>query len=336
MSPQFPALVLTAGYGTRLLPLTSVRAKPAVPVAGEALVRRVLRGLRARGVTDAVLNLHHKPDSIRRAVGDGDDLGVRVTYSHEDQLLGTAGGPRRALRLLGTSRFFLVNGDTLADIDLEALAASHASTGALVTMALIRNPDPASYGGVVVDDRGCITGFSPRGAANRWYHFVGIQIVEASVFAALPADCPLETVGGVYPKLIAERPGSVRAFVCDAAFEDIGTPADYLATSLRIAGREGGASRLVGHRSEPSPGARLVRTILWDDVEVGEGADLTECIVADGVRVPPGVRFRRAALVRRTDHRPGPGEASCGEAVVARFAVKPSLEGILCHDPEGC
>jgi NDP-sugar pyrophosphorylase family protein len=164
---------------------------------------------------------------------------------------------------------------------------------------------------------------------------VGTQVVEASVFATLPADRPLESVGGVYPRLIANRPGSVRAFVCDSGFEDIGTPADYLAGSLRIAGREGGAARLAGRGSCTAPGARVARTILWDDVQVGAGADLTECIVADGVRIPSGARFRRAALVRRIDHEPGPGEELCGEAVATRFAVRPSLEEILCHDPEG-
>jgi NDP-sugar pyrophosphorylase family protein len=334
-SPTLPAMVLTAGYGARLQPLTSVRAKPAMPVAGEALVRRILRGLRARGVAEAVLNLHHRPDTIREAVGNGADLGMRVTYSHEVRLLGTAGGPRRALPLLGADRFFLVNGDTLVDIDLEALASHHAESGALVTMTLIRNPDPSFYGGVVVDASGCVTGFTPSGPANRWYHFVGTQVVEASVFATLPADRPLESVGGVYPRLIANRPGSVRAFVCDSGFEDIGTPADYLAGSLRIAGREGGAARLAGRGSCTAPGARVARTILWDDVQVGAGADLTECIVADGVRIPSGARFRRAALVRRIDHEPGPGEELCGEAVATRFAVRPSLEEILCHDPEG-
>jgi NDP-sugar pyrophosphorylase family protein len=86
----------------------------------------------------------------RTVRADGHELGLHVSYSHEDTLLGTAGGPRRALPLLGADRFFVVNGDTLTDVDLRALASEHARTGALVTMALIRNPDPAFYGGVVV------------------------------------------------------------------------------------------------------------------------------------------------------------------------------------------
>ena len=112
-----PALLLTAGFGTRLRPLSSIRAKPALPVAGEALVRRILGWLAASGVTDVVLNLHHRPDTVCAAVGDGSDLGVRARYSWENPVLGSAGGPRRALPLLDADRFFIVNGDTLTDLD---------------------------------------------------------------------------------------------------------------------------------------------------------------------------------------------------------------------------
>jgi len=94
------ALVLTAGLGTRLRPLTLARAKAAVPVDGEPLASRVIRWLAASGVRDLVLNLHHKPDTITGTIGDGSSLGVRVRYSWETPVLGSAGGPRRALPLL--------------------------------------------------------------------------------------------------------------------------------------------------------------------------------------------------------------------------------------------
>src|SRR3954471_374613 len=94
------ALVLTAGLGTRLQPLTSLRAKAAVPVNGETLARRAVRWLVSQGVTDLVLNLHHRPETITGSVGDGSDLGATVRYSWEAPLLGSAGGPRHALPLL--------------------------------------------------------------------------------------------------------------------------------------------------------------------------------------------------------------------------------------------
>src|SRR5437868_12242562 len=154
-----PALVLTAGLGTRLMPLTAARAKAAVPVNGVSLARRVVRWLADQGVTEQILNLHHQPETITRDIGDGSDAGVRVRYSWENPVLGSAGGPRRALSLL-PQRFYLINGDTLTNLVLEDLLAEHVSRAALVTMALIPNPRPDKYGGVQLDGDGWITGFT--------------------------------------------------------------------------------------------------------------------------------------------------------------------------------
>ena len=140
------ALILAAGLGTRLRPLTSVRAKAAVPVNGIPLVRRVMAWLVSEGVTEQVINLHHRPASIAAVVGDGRDLGARVRYSWENPVLGSAGGPRHALPLLtdgknpGEDVFVIVNGDTLTDVRVPALMDRHLRSGARVTMALIPNP----------------------------------------------------------------------------------------------------------------------------------------------------------------------------------------------------
>ena len=128
-----PALVLAAGLGTRLRPLTNVRAKPAVPVAGRPLVVRILEWLAEQGVEDVVVNLHHRPETVTRVVGHGRGAGVRVRYSWEPIILGSAGGPRQALPLLGR-RFFIVNGDTLTTLSLRALADAHERTGSAVTL----------------------------------------------------------------------------------------------------------------------------------------------------------------------------------------------------------
>src|ERR1700730_10237749 len=115
------ALVLTARLGTRLQPLTFVRAKPAIPVAGQPLIRRIITWLSGQGVTQLVLNLHHLPHTLTAVVGDGSDLGVRVRYSREQPVvLGSAGGPRHALPMIGSDPFFLINGDTMTDLDLQA------------------------------------------------------------------------------------------------------------------------------------------------------------------------------------------------------------------------
>src|SRR5918996_4358488 len=131
LSP-WPALVLTAGLATRLRPLSDVRAKAALPVGGEAIVSRILRWLRDAGVRRVVLNLHHRPETLTRIVGDGLDWDLQVRYSWENPLLGSAGGPKRALPLLDAERFLIVNGDTITDCDLRAIADRHVHTGAMV------------------------------------------------------------------------------------------------------------------------------------------------------------------------------------------------------------
>jgi NDP-sugar pyrophosphorylase family protein len=301
------ALVLTAGLGTRLRPLSCVRAKPAVPVNGEPLVRRILRWLARHGIRDVVLNLHHRPATITSAVGDGSDLGLAVRYSWEQPVLGSAGGPRRALPLLDSddAPFLIVNGDTLTNLDVRALQAAHRGSGAAVTMAVIQNPRPDKYGGVRATPDGAVTTFAapartdevePAGAPERSYHFIGVQVAHPRVFAGLADGVPAETVRSLYPELMRREPGAVRVFVSAAAFHDIGTPRDYLETSFAIAALEG--DRLACCRNLAIPdSARITRSVLWDDVVIGDGASLHECVVADGVRVPAGARYERLAIV---------------------------------------
>jgi mannose-1-phosphate guanylyltransferase len=314
------ALVLTAGLGTRLRPLTYVRAKAAVPVNGETLARRVVRWLASQGIRDLVLNLHHLPATIAGSVGDGDDLGVRVRYSWEQPVLGSAGGPRHALPLLvdadpgcrtpnpGMSApFVLVNGDTLTNVDIHAMLACHARTGAAVTMALIPNPRPDTYGGVRVSDDGWVTGFTRPGATGASWHFIGVQIAAAAAFADLADGVPAESVNALYPRLLAADPRSVAAFTCAASFQDIGTPADYLDTSVALTAIEGDRMSR-GRRQGIDPSARIVGTAVWDDVTIGKDVELIQCIVADGVRIPDGARYRRCAIVPAGTRLAGAGE----------------------------
>jgi NDP-sugar pyrophosphorylase family protein len=281
------ALVLAAGLGTRLRPLTLVRAKPAIPVAGDAIARRIIRWLAGHGVTDVVLNLHHLPHTVTAVVGDGSDLGARVRYSWEQPVvLGSGGGPRLALPIVDADTFFLINGDTLTDVDLEGMAAAHQGSGALVTLALVPNTEFERYGGVQLDADDIVTGFVPRGPAARGsFHLIGVQAVAAETFAPLPMNTPARSIGGLYDELIAARRGSVRGFVCDASFFDVGTVADYWRTSIAMS-------------ADPAP-----RAIIWDDVTIGPDSVLEDCIVTDGVRVLPGSVYRRAILLRGADGR---------------------------------
>jgi mannose-1-phosphate guanylyltransferase len=297
------ALVLTAGLGTRLRPLTDVRAKPAIPVAGEPIIRRIIAWLVSQGVDDLVLNLHHRPQTLTAVVGDGADLGARVRYSWEQpRVLGSAGGPRLARPLLGAETFLVINGDTLTDVDLGRLADAHADAGVLVTLALVPNREFTRYGGVLLDAGHRVTGFARRGPSSEGsYHYIGVQMVDGAVFDSVPLGAPASSIGGVYDALIASRPGTVRGFVCDAGFWDVGTVEDYWRTSEAFTAKSGAASSGAGRGGRLDAAARVTRSILWDDVVVEEGAVIDECIITDGVRVPAGASYRRVVLIARDD-----------------------------------
>jgi mannose-1-phosphate guanylyltransferase len=225
-------LILAAGLGTRLRPLTLQRAKPAMTVGGLPIIRRIITWLVHEGVTDLVVNLHHLPETITSLVGDGSDLGARVRYSWEQPaVLGSAGGPRHALPIIGAETFYIINGDTLTDVSLQPIATAHEATHAMVTMAVVPNREPQKYGGVRMGDDGSISGFVARGPqAIGSYHFIGVQVAEADVFADLTDGEPINSTHGVYDTLIASQPGSVRGYLCNAKFWDIGTPEDLART----------------------------------------------------------------------------------------------------------
>ncbi len=296
------ALVLTAGAGTRLDPLTRLVAKPAVPVAGQTLGARVLGWLAREGVTDTVLNLHYLPHTITGAIGDGAACGLRVRYSLERDLLGSAGGPRHALPLIDTDPFLIVNGDTLTDVALAPILAAHTASGADVTMVVMPNPAKDRYNGVVAGADGIVRGFIPKGHLTQSWHFVGIQVVSTHVFAALPDNTAAETVSGVYCHLVAHSPGRVRVHPVDATFYDVGTPADYVATCRAFGGID--------------PRGNIV----WPGARVDAGARVTNSIVAGGVEVPAGFVADREILIPASFAKPGDACEIVGG--IAKFKIK--------------
>lgn len=305
-----PVLVLTAGLGTRLRPLSLLRAKPALPVAGTPLVVRILRWLAAAGARDVLLNLHHRPETITAIVGDGRAFGVAVRYSWEQPLLGSGGGIRRAFSLIPRDDLLVVNGDTLTDVDLPAFWRAHIDSGADVTMALVPNPQPKAYGGVRVDARGHVTGFARRGSDDPGLHFLGVQGVTRRAFADVEDGVPSESVASAYPRLMRDRPGSVRGCITRAAFQDIGTPATYLETCLARADAEGASTIDTG--ALVANGATVRRSVVWADARVEQGASVVESIVAGPVVVRGGARYNRVLI---TPAALDTGAA--GEAVVA-------------------
>ena len=201
--------------------------------------------------------------------------------------------------LVAADQFLVVNGDTIADVDLVPLMDAHRASDAMVTLALVPNREFERYGGVLIDADGRVTGFVKRGpSAEGSYHYIGVQLVKAAAFDAVPLGVAARSIGGVYDTLMRERPGSVRAVVSDAEFWDVGTLRDYWRTSIALAQRSGMADLGVGRGSRIDGSARLARSILWDDVQIGANAVIEDCILTDGVRVAADAVHRDEILIR--------------------------------------
>jgi NDP-sugar pyrophosphorylase family protein len=297
---MLPALILSAGVGSRLDPLTRLVAKPVVPLAGRTLIERVIGWLTAAGVTDVVINLHHRPETVTAIIGDGSSLGVRVRYSWEPSILGSAGGPRHALPLIDADTFLIVNGDTLVDFDLASMIAQHEARGAEVTVAVIPNPRPDHYHGMELDADDRVTGFVLRTEGRPSWHFVGVQVARARVFASLPDNVPAETVTGVYRELVATRPGALQGFRATTTFLDVGTPRDYRDAARQLAG----AANVIESGATLAPTAHVAGTIVWPGAAVAAGATLEDCIVPSGVHVPRDFHARDAVLIPASVARP--------------------------------
>lgn len=306
MTGVLPALVLTAGLGQRLDPLTRLVAKPAVPLGDRTLVERVLAWLHRQQVRDVVLNLHHRPETIAAVVGDGAHLGLRVRYSWEQPMLGSAGGPRHALPLLDADTFVVANGDTLSDVDVRALLAAHRRTGADVTMAVVPNPSPGHYNGIAIDDDGVVLGFVPKGKASGTWHFIGVQIVHRRVFEPLEDGVAAETVAGIYRQIVKASPGRIRALPVTTPFIDVGTPRDYMAA----------VATFPPATANVDPSSRVIDCVIWPDARVRAGVDLQNCIVAGPIEVPEDFRASDCVLMPASVVRANePIEIEAGVAV---------------------
>jgi NDP-sugar pyrophosphorylase family protein len=309
-----PTLVLAAGVGARLDPLTREVAKAALPIAGRSLIERTLDWLVREQVTDAVINLHHRPETITAIVGDGRHLGLGVRYSWEPELLGSAGGPRHALPLLDGDDILIVNAEPICDFPLAPLVAAHAASGADVTLAVVPNPAPDRFNGLVADAGGALGEVVPKGAgaAGMW-HFVGVQVARRRVFADLPDHVPEETISGIYRPLIASRAGRIRLLAVATHPVHVGTPREYLDAALAL-GHACCSDAVVepGVRAVAAS-AQLRRTVVWPGADVGPDVDLADCVVTGGVRLPRGFAARDAVIVRpdlcraadRVDRRDG-------------------------------
>ena len=232
-------MVLCAGLGTRLRPLTARVAKPAVPVCGVPLVRFSLALLAGAGVHRAVLNVHHLPDAMAAAAAEAArTLGLELAVSREPVIAGTGGALREARpHLRGADAILLVNGDVLFDVDLAAALADHRASGALATMVLLPMPPGVRYAAVETDAGGAVRriagAFGPGGEALSPWHFSGVHVLSPALLDRVPAAPFEQDINRhVYPPLMAS--GAVRGRVVEGYWNDLGTPARYLEATFDV------------------------------------------------------------------------------------------------------
>jgi mannose-1-phosphate guanylyltransferase len=311
--------VLAAGFGERLRPITESTPKPLLPVGNLPLIGYALKLLRHHGITDVIVNLHHLGRQIEDTIGDGSSYGVKVTYSFEEEILGTGGGLKRMAAHLDET-FVVVNSDTIIDVDLAAAIEYHQRKSSLATMVLRADPRQDQYGQIEIDDAGRIRRILGQGKAEgrlRSLMFTGVHVIEPKLLDYIPPDVNTCINRYAYTKALGNG-DALHGFVSEGYWADVGTPQRYLdanADALRqeivlrhadpLAGfaltprKEVGEVVRMGEDVELGADVRLVPpVILGDGTRVGDRAVVGPfCVVGPRVSIGKGARVSNAVLL---------------------------------------
>lgn len=312
------AMIMAAGVGTRLEPLTLTVCKPMVPLANQPAIVRILNLLKQHGVQHVTANLHYKGDQIEAALGDGSAFGMSARYSKEPELMGTAGGVKKvADHFPGT--FVVVSGDALTDCDLTDLVRFHQANGAIATIALKEEDDTSKFGVVITDKQNRIRSFQekpkPEEAKSHWVN-TGIYVFEPQIFDLIPEG--FYDFGSQLFPLLAEQNAPFFGYKMDGYWCDVGSltqyrqahydllegkvqsPVDHRGQSLTIDPTAViDPEAVLGDRCRVGPGARVLgRTTLGAGVTVESGASVTDSVIWDGARLASGAAIEEAIIGR--------------------------------------
>jgi len=293
-------MIVAAGLGTRMRPLSWLRPKPALPVRGLPLVAYPLAWLARHGVDEVILNLHHLPDCLREAAEAHCPPGLRLHFSHEPTLLGTGGGIRRVAHFLRESDpCLIIGGDMLADADLSALVALHRARGDAVTMLLRDDARAAAFGTIGVDREGRVRRIARRfdlGGEDRAGLYTWVNVVAARSFEDLPEREVFSHLDDWWAPALQRGARDIRGVVAGdrpgdpaCVWEPVGTLSEYLAVNLsppRLSYLDADAvATRAGARFAPG-------LVLGAGARLGEGARLERVVVWDGEQVPAGLEAR--------------------------------------------
>ena len=303
------AMILAAGVGSRLDPLTRAIPKPMVPIVNRPVIEHIVLDLKKHGFDDIRINLHYLGDVIEAYLGDGSRLGVKLSYAHEEKLWGDAGSVKRSQDFFAGETFLVVGGDDISDIDLSGLMAFHREKKAASSIALTVVDDPSQFGIVVTEDDGRINRFleKPKGGnifsntAN-----TGVYVFEPGVFDLIPPDTFYGFGNEVFPQLLTEgRP--LYGYLTTSYWKDVGNLQVYRQTNFdALNGRvhvdiplmEDCEGVWVGEGVQVDPTAEITApAALGSNVTVGAGAKLLgNVIIGDGCVIEPNVTLKDTIL----------------------------------------
>jgi len=319
------AMILSAGYGTRLWPLTEDRTKPAIPILGKPLVGYVAEYLAHYDCRDIVVNLHHRPESVQAALGDGKRFGVNLHYVEEPQILGTSGALDNARAMLGNETFVVINGKIITDIDLNDALQTHRRNKAIATLVLLPNTKRERFT-VVEQSNELLKGFGgmPNVTSSETdvpLMFTGIQLLEPEIFDYIPHGVFSHSTTDVYPQAVAKGE-RIAVHVAKGTWYELSTLQRYLDISLALLA-ERHLSFTVGANCEISDGAEISQSVLWDNVVVAPEARVKRAVLGDGVRIRAGEAIVNAIVVRKSliEGKVAPPKALRGEVQGDNFVV---------------
>ncbi|MDT4945071.1 MAG: mannose-phosphate guanylyltransferase [Pseudonocardiales bacterium] len=316
------AVILVGGLGTRLRPLTLSAPKPMLPTAGVPFLTHMVARIREAGVRHIVLGTSYRAEVFESYFGDGTDFGVEMEYVVEAEPLGTGGGIRNVADRLRGDTALIFNGDVLSGVDLRALLATHADTGADVTLYLTKVDDPRAFGCVPSDADGWVTAFlekDPDPVTDQIN--AGTYVFRRSILDAIPSGRPVSVERETFPGLLA-RGARIAAHVDDTYWRDLGRPADFVAGSahlvlglapspalpgptgpaLVLEGADVAASAVlsggstIGAGSTIGPGAVVDGSVLFDGASVGAGAVVRRSVLGYGAVVDDGAVLEDAVI----------------------------------------
>ena len=318
------AMIVAAGLGTRLRPLTDLRPKPALPVRGLPLIAYHLALLARHGVREVVVNVHHLPERLKEAARRWCPPGMELRFSFEPELLDTGGAIRAVAAFLRESDpCLLLGGDMLVDVDLGALIARHRARGDAVTLLLRDDPRAESFGTIGADAEGRVRRIGRRfdlGGATQAGVYTWVNVVSARALASLPERHIFSHLDHWIAPRLAAGARDVRAELArpdDCVWEPVGTPEEYLAVNLHPPS----LSYLDADATARRAGARFAPgLVIGAGATLGAGASLQRAVVWDGEVVPPGLQARDGVFAGGSFHpcaspaEPPRGRAGSGEA----------------------